>query len=560
MDRKIIKQTLNLMEHKVIYITCMLISCGAYAVYQILTSFVHMFLINSIIGKNMNQLIISFVLLVLALIISIVIDPIVTYKFNQCINSTTLKIRIKVFTKIVSFDNSFMSKYTSGDLITRITNDILSVERLFGREAYILLTSIIYGTGASISMFSLNWHFAIFVFIMSITLVIASFYSAPQLHKVSNKVQKKHTVLNQTVIDSVLGSKSIKVFCMHDYYEKKYTILNRELIDCEMKKNKINSRINAINFLFSSINIIGAFSIGALMVIRGSLDFGTIIAVIGLQKGVIFMFERVGRYYTMMQTSLVSASRLLDILNQRTYYINQKINIVTDKFDINENAIVFNDVKFGYFDKKDIIENLSLRIKKNEVILITGTSGAGKSTLIKLILGLYELKEGEILVNNHKVNKENKIKIRESISYVPQDAFLFNATIEQNITCNQIVESSKAVIDAAKKANIHSFIMSLPCGYDTIIQENASNLSSGQKQRIAIARAFFKNAPIILMDEPTASLDAKSEKEIKQSLEKLCYGKAVIIVSHKDNILKKITRKYVLRGKTLVEYSKPTLD
>lgn len=557
MDRSILKelkQTIDLMEHKKMYMICILISCSAYSAYQIMISFVPMFLIKSIIGKNIKQLAFSFGILVCALLISTIIDPIVTYKFNQCISTMSLKLRIKIFSKIEKLGILQVAKYTSGDLISRITNDISSIEQMFKSEAYMLITSIIYGVGAAVSMFSLNVYFSSIIFIMAAATVITSFYFGSQLHKISSQIQKKYAVLNQYIMDSVLGSRDIKIFNVHNYLYKKYLNENKDLIKYEMEQNKINSKINTVNFLMSGINIVGAFAIGVFMVDRESLDFGTIVAIIGLQKGIIFMFERVGRYYTKVQSSLTASARIFEILDQDNDTIHKnKSNLFDGKKSAAAEAIIFDKVKFSYSNKDFIINNLSLKIGKGERIAIYGASGKGKSTLLKLILGFYSLNDGEIYVNGKMVNENNIIKIRDDIAYVPQDTFLFEGTIEQNIICNQVMYSHEDVVKSAKKANAHDFIMSLPNQYNTKIRENANNFSSGQKQRIAIARAFFKNAPIILMDEPTAALDTDSEKEIKQALEELCFGRTVIIIAHQDRILEDVSKVYILESGILIE-------
>jgi len=402
-------------------------------------------------------------------------------------------------------------------------------------------------------MFCLNWRFSLIIFVMAITSVSVGFYFGPILNQISCRVQKKHAVLNQCVIDAVLGSKTIKVFGIHDYFYEKYIEEYDKLIQDEMARNRINATIDMVNFLVNALNIIGAFSIGAYMVYQGTLDFGTIIAVIGLQRGVVFMFERVGRYYAKIQTSLAASARIFEIHDKKAEdftWIGQQEKL---KRQVEEEAICLENVTFGYSNQEEVVQKLSLRIKKGEIIAITGASGQGKSTLIKLILGFYPLKEGQIYVNNKKVNEENIKKIRDEIAYVPQDTFLFEETINQNIACNQKTYTYKDVVEAAKKANVHDFIMSLPKGYQTIIRENANNLSSGQKQRIAIARAFFKNAPIILMDEPTASLDAESEAKVKQTLEELCYGKTVIIIAHQSTLLNSVTKTYVFDHGVLKE-------
>lgn len=550
LDMNTYKRTLNLLEHKKVYIFCMLLSCCLYPAYQISSSFVNMYIINGIVEKDFNKLILSFIILLIALILSTVVDPIITYKFNQCINLTIVNLRINLFKQIERLGILQIRKYTAGDLFSRMTNDINEVERLFGNQVYAFLIALIFGIGASVSMFCLNWRFAIIIFIMAIASVTISFYFGPRLNKISTKVQKRHAVLNQFVIDAVLGSKTVKVFHMHDYLCKKYHSENDELIKDEMNRNGINSKISTVNFLINAINVVGGFSIGAYMQTKGIVNFGTIVAVIGLQRGVIAMFEGVGRYYTMIQTALAASVRIFEIMDEKPFTLHSES---TDENMIKEAVIQCDDVSFGYTEGEYVINHLSLNISKGDIVLITGQSGIGKSTLLKLILGFYSANKGNIYVRNQLVNDQNIQKIRDDISYVPQDAYLFEDTIKQNIACNRKLNSFDEIVEAAKKANAHDFIMSLPNQYDTKIRENANNLSSGQKQRIAIARAFYKDTPIILMDEPTASLDAESENEVKQALKKLCYEKTVIMISHKPNILENVTRHFVFQNGLLQE-------
>ena len=546
------KRTLNLLEHKKRYICFMLISCCIYPTYQIVSSFVNMYVINAIFGKDYNKMILSFIILAFVLILSTVVDPIVTYKFNECINLTIVNLRIKLFNQVEQLGILQMRKYTTGDLFSRMTSDITEIERLFGNEVYDFLTSSIFGIGSSISMFCLNWRFAIIIFILAITSVAISVYFGPMLNEISSRIQKRYAVLNQFVFDAVLGSKTVKVFRIHEYLYQKYRLQNDELIKDEMERNCINSKINTVNFLMNAVNVVGAFSIGVYMETKGIVDFATIVAVIGLQRGVITMFERVGRYYTMVQTALAASSRVFEVMDEQLFTLHSDTND-ENRVVTNDAVISCDDVSFGYTDCEYVINNLSLNVYKGDIVLITGQSGIGKSTLLKLILGFYAVNKGSIYINNRRVDDQNIQRIREDISYVPQDAYLFENTIQQNIACDQEITSFEDIVDAAKKANAHSFIMSLPEQYNTVIRENANNLSSGQKQRIAIARAFYRNTPIILMDEPTASLDAESENEVKQALEKLCYEKTVIIIAHKPNILENVTRHYIFQDGFLQE-------
>jgi ABC-type multidrug transport system fused ATPase/permease subunit len=286
------------------------------------------------------------------------------------------------------------------------------------------------------------------------------------------------------------------------------------------------------------------------MAYTNRISFGEIVAIIGLQSGVSFMFLNFGYFVTQLQSSLAGSKRVLELLDIEA----ERTTGVTDYKKNKQKDIVIKmeGVSFGYNDNI-FMKKLNLEITKGDIIAFVGTSGGGKSTIIKILLGLYKPIEGRIWFEGKPSESYTLKELRNMIAYVPQEPYIFNGTIMENILYGNIAASFEDVITAAERAGANEFIKKLPNGYDTIIGAKGIDLSGGQKQRIAIARALLKNSPIIIFDEATSALDYETEHELQKVLSNIIKDKTVIFIAHRLSTIKYTNVIYVFDKGQIVE-------
>ena len=539
-----IKRVIQIINNKKLYMICMFISCLAYTLHQVLSALVNMYILNAVVDQEMSQLYTAFILLAVIMVISCVVDPIVTYIFNLKIGQSIMQLRLNVFKHIEKLSVSYLEKKKPGDLISITTNDINAISTLFENQVYSLLVTILYGIGSAVTMFLLDWRFFIIVIVLGAFSTIINTVFSPAFRRIGDRVQAKLANTTQLSFDIILGLRNIKIFGIKERIFEKYTKANQSLVDDEIKRGRYAGGLAVINFFISAINILGVLGIGMYMFHFGTLELGTIIAVINLQNGITLMFQRVGRFIVFIQGSLAASTRVFDLLETPVEEFPSSADIQLKKSAGHsvKGIIDLRDVEFGYDSNSPVINRISLAVQKGEKVALVGPSGGGKSTLLRLIMGLYPIRGGSIFIDGNLLCEETKNELRGKLAYVPQDSFLFDDTIYNNILFGRLNATENEIIEAAKKANAHDFIMALPDGYQTRIGENASKISTGQKQRIAIARAFLRDAPVILLDEPTASLDSINEKLVKQAISTLMEGKTAIIIAHQLSTIQNVDR------------------
>jgi ABC-type multidrug transport system fused ATPase/permease subunit len=261
------------------------------------------------------------------------------------------------------------------------------------------------------------------------------------------------------------------------------------------------------------------------------------------------LFNQLGNFVVQSQSSLVGVNRIFELLNMPPE--KEEYNLAGTY--TGSNIIEIQNLSFNYKDRDNVINNLSLSVEKNSKIAFVGLSGGGKSTIIKLLLGFYPIETGNIFINNRSISEYKLMELRNMIAYVPQDAYLFEGTIEENIRYGKLTASSDEIIAAAKLANAHEFILEQTEGYNTKIGEKGAKLSGGQRQRIAIARALLKDAPILLLDEATSALDTESEELVQKALDNLMRGRTTITIAHRLSTIKSSDEIYVIGNGSILE-------
>lgn len=457
------------------------------------------------------------------------------------------KIRTEIQKKMLSSlinqtEASANSKHT-GDDITTITSDMAIVENYFFQGfLFIFLQPVISGLAALITLYAIDWRIFVSSIIIGLTPVILRSCNANRLHNLNQSAKDTSVAMTSQYEEILYGNMTFRMTGTVSYAYNKFNECNKQTTQCQIKEQIFRNSMELISKLFAVLSVATFIIIGIESATSGLISFTEVIIAINLQNTISNMFMGISNTWDFMVSSSITAQRVLDTLQLPLEDLkSEKMNIPLQESP----SISFDNISFAYSEEAPLFSNASFAYKANDdnhFHLITGASGTGKSTLLKLLLQLYTPDSGEMKINGISYKDTSLSSWRHQFSYMSQDESLLHRTIFDNIALGLYGQgrcpSLDDVISVAKLAGAHEFIDSLPQKYDTIIDEDGKNLSVGQKQRILIARALLHNAPILLLDEPTASLDADSEKIIYDTLCSLSNSKLVIVVSHSKSAIK----------------------
>lgn len=545
---KELKRILDLFEDRlIIFVITLFASCGYFAAFQILMGYLNKSLINAVTLRSKPLLITSFIIAAIMILGACIVDPYASYIRFKTTRKTLMETRRKAVLHMTELPISYFDKKHSGDILSRLSNDINVIDAVF-RNLRLLLTTILRGVGSIIFMFYLNVPIACMMIVIGILSTLINTTFTNSMRKLSDNIQKKLALTTQGFVDIVSGNREIKVMSIGDKilgYFKKY---NKDASEEMMERDKLSAFRDSINYIISSFNLVGVICVGVIMTRKGYADIGTVVAIITVQNGATNMFMQLGRFITQLQTSLSGASRFFELLDTKTEH-----NINKDKFNPKNNSIKIMDMSFSYTEGQKVFNSISLEVKEGYSAALVGSSGGGKSTLLKLLQGFYRHQEGKVLIGDVDISDMTLGTLRDMFAYVSQDSYIFDGSIEENISYGCPGASKDKIEEAALIANAHEFIIKMPEGYNTMVGERGIKLSGGQRQRIAIARAVLKNAPILLLDEATSSLDSESEKLVQDALDRLMKNRTSLIVAHRLSTIENADVIYVLEGGNIIE-------
>jgi len=328
------------------------------------------------------------------------------------------------------------------------------------------------------------------------------------------------------------GIEMTKIFSAGTQIVGKYRTTNVDFAKSQKRKNVFSACLEGINAGFDLLCSLAFLGVGIFYVEKGVTTIGSLTAIYAMYGAFSWQFLQIGRYIPELVNCISIASRVFEFLDEKEEPETYNIAGSTGK-----EYIEFQDVTFGYTKDRKILDHFSLGVKKGTSVAITGTSGRGKSTLAKILLGFYEPEEGRISIGGKSMQELGLKNLRDMIAYVPQEPYIYNVSIKENIAYGNITATDDEIIAAAKAANAHEFIERQENGYDTIPGERGGKLSGGERQRIAIARAVLKNAPILLLDEATSALDNESERLVQDALDNLMKDRTTIMIAHRPSTI-----------------------
>ena len=464
------------------------------------------------------------------------------------------------------------------------TNDIDTLRQMIGMSMPQLLNSAITIVSVLISMFILSVPLTI------VTLIMVAFmlFVTAQATKASGKnfvaQQSNLGALNGYIEEMMTGQKVIKVFCHEEETIKNFDVLNEELYQSAFKANTFAGILGPINAQLGNLSYVVCAIVGGAIALNQYLGFtvGGLASFLTFNKSFSMPINQVSMQFNSIIMALAGAERIFNLLDETPETDDGYVMLVNAKeengqiveseeftghwawkhyhkaegtttYQPMEGDVTFNDVDFGYTDEKIVLHNILLHAKPGQKIALVGSTGAGKTTITNLINRFYDIQDGKIRYDNINVNKIKKADLRKSLGMVLQDTHLFTGTVAENIRYGKLDATDEEVQAAAKLANAHSFIHRLPEGYNTMLTGDGANLSQGQRQLLAIARAAIANPPVLILDEATSSIDTRTEKIVQDGMDKLMSGRTTFVIAHRLSTVKNSDCIVVLEQGRIVE-------
>ena len=441
-----------------------------------------------------------------------------------------MDMRDQIFQHLQRLSLSFYKRRRAGEIMSRLINDTGLLQNIFVENMMRLTLNILTVVGVLIFVFYIDWRLALFTLLVLPFIGFTLRRFGSRIKKFSNLVQMKVADISSTVQEVLGGIEVIKSFATEEKEVERFQMQNIQNFRLNMRRTRVSAILPPLMEILTTVGLTAILWYGGLEVIRGQLTIGELVAFLGYVALAINPLNRIGKDYSQYQQALASAERIFEILDTEPEIRESPQAREMPRI---KGHIQFRNVSFGYDDKELVLKDINLDLRPGEKVALVGRSGVGKTTLVSLIPRFYDPKSGCIIIDGYDIRQMKLKSLRRQIGIVSQETVLFNGTIRDNIAYGRTEATDEEIIDAAKKANAHNFIMALEKGYDTPVGERGVNLSGGQKQRIAIARAILRDPRILILDEATSAVDAESEILIQEALEKLMKDRTTIIIAHR---------------------------
>ena len=476
------------------------------------------------------------------------------YLLVKAAQHTVYHLRMDAFRAIQRHRMEFFDKTYSGQLISRITNDTERITRFLSFRVRMFVYSIFLIIVSLYYMARMNTALTGVALITIAAVVALNTTYARTVRPIYDKVRHQTGVIASVSTGSIAGLRMIKALSVEENIQGKFSKENEELYSLNVEATKITALYGNAPFLIMGTAMSAMLYYGGRAIMANTLTVGELTAFLTYMLTMTWPLRALGFTIGDIQRSLAAASRLFEIIDSAPAEVDPPDAV---ELKNSKGEIEFRDVHLTYHTGKTVLKGLNLKIKPGERILITGPPGSGKSTLLKLIARFYEPDRGQVLIDGVDVGKIKTSNLRKTVAYVPQEPFIFNRSLRENIALAKPDASMEEIIRAAKIAKIHDFIASLPEGYETVVGEKGVTLSGGQRQRIALARALLLEPKILLLDDPVSNLDAETEEKLVGDLKDILEGKTALIVSQRLSMVKLADRVIVMVDGRVVEDGSP---
>lgn len=463
---------------------------------------------------------------------------------------TIRQLRQDLFDKLHTLSLRFFDQRADGDLMSRVTNDIDSLNTALSQSIVQIVSTTLMVVGIVIVMFMLNWALAL----ITLTVIPIMIFTTRMLVKYSAsyfiKRQRSLGMLNGFVEESITASDIIALFGQEERMTEDFNKINQELREASMSADRITGFLGPLNNFVNSLGLALLIGMGALMTISGTASIGVIASFVAYSRQFYRPINQLSNLFNLFQAAIAGAERVFEIMDEDPELSDRPGALAVDKI---KGDIEFKGVNFHYEEGKPILHDVSFSAPAGTTVALVGPTGSGKTTIINLLMRFYDITSGEIKIDGREIKDYQMADLRKRIGVVLQDTFLFSGTIMDNIRYGRLDASPEEVMQAAKLASAHQFIRHLPNGYETKLVSGGYNLSQGQRQLIAIARAILADSDILILDEATSSIDITTEVQIQRGLAQLTQGRTSLVIAHRLRTIENADLILVIKDGRIIE-------
>lgn len=460
------------------------------------------------------------------------------------------EVRQQLFDQLQLLPLEFFDKHQTGDLMSRVTNDVDNLNTALSQSVVQIISSVLTIIGTGIAMIYLSWQLAI----ASVIIIPVMFYTSKIIIKKSGKnyamKQKDLGSLNGQIEENITGAEIITLFNAESNKIEDFNDMNEKYRKSAMKAEITSGFLGPTNNFLNNIGLTIVIGTGAIMVVAGAATIGLLASFTTYSRQFFRPINQISNLLNTLQSAIAGAERVFEMIDEKSEFIND-----SSKKPLGEikGDVQFKNVSFAYNESKMILRDINLEVEKGEMIAIVGPTGSGKTTIINLLSRFYATTNGEILIDQQPLNQYKIGDVRKLISVVLQDTYLFTGTIMDNIRFGNPHATEEEVIKASKIARAHQFIKYLPNQYQEFVQSGGVNLSQGQRQLIAIARAILEDADLLILDEATSSVDTRTESLIQEGLNALMKNKTTFVIAHRLKTIEAADQIIVLKNGEIME-------
>ncbi|EJR46033.1 hypothetical protein IIM_04895 [Bacillus cereus VD107] len=472
------------------------------------------------------------------------------YIISGVAQKVSYNFRKEIDEKINRMPLKYFDKTTHGEVLSRITNDVDTVSQTLNQSMSQIITSVITIIGVLIMMLSISWQMTLVALLILPVSMILIMGVVKRSQKYFKSQQEYLGHVNGQVEEIYSGHNIVKAFNKEEEEVKKFEEVNDTLYHSAWKSQFLSGMMMPIMTFIGNIGYVAVSILGGWLAVKRTIAVGDILAFVQYVRSFTQPIAQVAQIANVLQSTAAAAERVFEFLEEEEEVPEAENPVKLQKV---QGEVTFQDVQFGYNPDKIIINNFSANIKPGQKVAIVGPTGAGKTTIVKLLMRFYDINSGAICIDGHDIKDFTREDLRNMFGMVLQDTWLFNGSIMENIRYGRLDATDEEVIEAAKAAHVHSFVKTLPNKYQMELNEEASNVSQGQKQLLTIARALLADPKILILDEATSSIDTRTEVLIQKAMENLMEGRTSFIIAHRLSTIRDADLILVMKDGDIVE-------